>query len=117
MRRFLVLLTLILTVVVAGCRFKDPNVIKGGGEKITVDPVTGVVEVEGHVVNDGSARAGDVELHFSFSQQGDVYLEGMIYLGDIPAGETKDFSAAFYGPPIADPATAAFAWDYTINWD
>lgn len=114
MRRFLVVMTLFLTVVAAaGCRNIDPDVIKGGGETVTVD-ATGVISVSGHVVNVGNARANEVTLTFSFSQQGAVYLQQAVYLGTVHAGELRGFNATFYGPAV-DLAT--FAWDYSIDWE
>jgi hypothetical protein len=112
MRQVVVGVALFLAVALAGCGgFGD--VIKGGGEKVTVD-AAGVISVSGHVVNRGEGRARDVTLTFRFSQKGAVYLTTTLSLGTIPGGETKKFAATFYGPV---PDRATFGWDYGIDWD
>ena len=51
---------------------------------------------------------------FKFFQDGNLYLEDKLLLGDIPGGGSENFSGTFYGPPV-DAAT--FSWEYRIEWD
>lgn len=118
MKRMVAALMLVMTTALAGCS-DGPHVDKGGGERVVLEQdanrhLTGRVDVQGHVVNSGGRKAKDVSLQFTFFQGGTLYLEGEVQLGDIDAGDSRSFSATFYGPPVT---VTPFTWDYRIEWD
>ena len=116
MKRTIAALLLMMVAVMAGCG-EGPHVDKGGGETAVLEVnngrPTGRVDVLGHVVNSGGSKARDVELTFQFFQDGVLYLEGKLLIGDVSSGTSKSFGGAFFGPPV----TGAFSWDYRIDWD
>jgi len=112
MYRMLAALMLVLVTTMSGCS-ASPHVEMGGGESVVLTPGTGQIDVQGHLVNTGDAKARDVELFFKFSQNGVVYLEKKILLGNIHAGDSSSFNGVFFGPPV----TGVFGWEYRIEWD
>lgn len=113
---FAALLLAIITTM-SGCS-ASPEVEKGGGELavVVLDDLrqpTGRIDVQGHVVNSGDVKARDVVLHFTFFDDGVLFLEGDLLVGDLPRGTSADFTGSFSGPPVK----GAFTWDYRIDWD
>lgn len=117
MRRIVAGLVLVMLAATIGC-VEGPNVKNGGGETAVLDlennRTTGAIDVRGHVVNVGGVTAKDVVVSFKFFQAGNLYLEGKLLLGDIPAGGSENYSGTFYGQPV-DAAT--FSWEFRIEWD
>lgn len=116
MKKMFAALVLVMLTAMVGC-FSGPQVDKGRGESAVLEQSnglnTGRIDVSGHVVNSGGARARDVVLYFKFFDAGTLFLEETLLLGDIAAGSARDFSGAFFGTPV----TGAFTWEYTIDWD
>lgn len=116
MKKMLATLVLVMLTAIVGC-LSGPQVDKGGGESAVLEQVdglnTGRIDVSGHVVNSGGAKAHDVVLYFKFYQDGTLFLEDTLLLGDISAGASENFSGAFFSAPV----TGVFTWEYRIDWD
>lgn len=116
MNKKLATLVLVMLTAMVGC-LSGPQVDKGGGESAVLEQVdglnTGRINVSGHVVNSGGAEAHDVVLYFKFYQDGTLFLEETLLLGDISAGNSEDFSGTFFGATV----TGVFTWEYEIDWD
>jgi hypothetical protein len=117
MNQIFAALLLALMTTMSGCS-ASPEVDKGGGELavVVLDNLrqpTGRIDVTGHVVNSGEVKAREVVLHFTFFEDGALFLEGELLVGDLPRGASADFTGSFYGPPVK----GVFTWDYRIDWD
>ncbi len=116
MKKLLAALVLVMLAATVGC-FSGPQVDKGGGESAVLEQLngknTGRIDVQGHVVNTGGTRALNVELFFTFFQDGTVFQQEKLRIGTMSAGTSKSFSGTFFGPPV----TGVFTWEYRIEWD
>lgn len=116
MRRMLAMVVLVMLTATVGC-FSGPQVDKGGGESAVLEllngRITGRIDVSGHVVNSGGRKAQNVHLYFKFYEGGVLFMENDLRIGDILAGESKNFSGTFVGPAVL----GVFTWEYRIEWD
>lgn len=118
MRRIFAGLVLVMLATMSGC-VKEAHVEKGGGETAVLvlderNRITGAIDVDGHVVNLGGRTAKDVVVYFKFYDDGTLYLEDDLLLGDISGGSSASFSGRFNGKQVK---ASTFTWEYRIEWD